>query len=336
MGDVLHLLPALSDLSKHHPDVQVDWAVEDSFAEIPSWHPRVHRVIRVGTRRWRRLSWQNIKEFCSFVKDMRTDKYDLVIDAQGLMKSAGLSLFARLNENGKRVGFCKNSIKESFAARVYSQAISIDRNQHAIARLRQLFSQAFDYSLPQEKELTESLQYLIQLPNKSENALNRRAIFFLHGTTWLSKHLPDQLWRDLRDLVIDDGYQVKIGWGNEIEKQRAEWIAQDNVDVEVIPKSSLTELAIKIQSAAGAVSVDTGLGHLAAALSLPTVSVYGATDAILTGAIGEQQVHIQTKYPCSPCMLKQCDKVTSQVDNPPCYQTLSAADIWQVLYERIA
>lgn len=338
MGDVLHLFPALTDLYKHHPDVEVDWVVEDSFAEIPTWHPSVQRVIRARTRQWRSLNWQNIKEFYRFTKDLRARKYDVVIDAQGLMKSAGLSLFTRLNRQGKRVGFCKNSIKESPAARCYTQKITIKRDQHAIARLRQLFSNAFEYGVPDETNITEHLRYQINLPGKvdADAALNRRTIFFLHGTTWLSKHLPDQIWRDLLDLVTDDGYQVKICWGNENERQRALWIAQNNVDVEVLPKLGLTDLAKKIANAAGAISVDTGLGHLASALNLPTVSVYGATDATLTGALGNEKIHIQTKYPCSPCMLKQCNKVTNQVNQPPCYQTLSAASIWQALYERIA
>ena len=336
MGDVLHLMPALSDLYKHDSKVEVDWVVEDGFADIPAWHPAVRRVIRAGTRRWRRLNWQNIKEFRCFVKDLRSERYDVVIDAQGLMKSAGLSLFARLKPNGKRVGYCKDSIKESFASRCYTQKVTVNRDQHAILRLRQLFSLAFDYDLSAESKITRTLNYQIRLPSKASDTLNRRTIFFIHGTTWLSKHLPDQIWRDLLDLVIDDGYQVKICWGNENERQRAEWIAQQNVDVEVLPKLTLTELAKELQNAAGAISVDTGLGHLTAALNIPAVSVYGATNAALTGALGKEQIHIQTNYPCSPCMLKQCDKITNQVDQPPCYLTLSAAEIWQTLYEKIA
>lgn len=334
MGDVLHLMPALSDLYKKHPQVTVDWMVEDSFSEIPKWHPSVQRVITVATRRWRSFKWKNIIEFWAFVKELRTEKYDVVIDAQGLMKSAGLSLFARRNKGGKRVGFCKDSIKESFSAVFYQQKISISRQQHAIDRLRQLFAQAFDYPVP--SNLIGSLNYQISLPTKQPDSLGQRTVFFLHGTTWPSKHLPDQIWRDLLDLVIDDGYQVKICWGNDVERQRAEWIAQNRVDVHVLPKLNLTELSRQIKSSAGAISVDTGLGHLAAALNVPSVSVYGATNAELTGALGEEQILLQTQYPCSPCLLKQCNKITEQVALPPCYQTLSAEDIWQPLYEQIA
>ena len=119
------------------------------------------------------------------------------------------------------------------------------------------------------------------------------------------------------------------------EKKRAEWIAQDHSNVEVMPKSNLNELARELRNSAGVIAVDTGLGHMAASLGVPSVSVYGATDARLTGSVGESQVHLQCSYPCSPCFLKECDKLTDQLIDPPCYQTLSAAKIWQALYRLI-
>jgi len=343
MGDILHLFPALTDLQKNMPQLEVDWLVEDSFSEIPSWHPTVKRVVCVGTRRWRSLSWQNIKEFYQFVSLIRRDKYDYVIDAQGLMKSAVLSRFVRLNKSGKRIGFSADSIKESPAAKFYQNKIQVPRNLHAIERLRQLFAQGFGYTFRNDEHrrnensaLKVKLNYQVELPGKTTKSLNHRTIFFLHGTTWASKHLPDQVWRDLLDLVTDDGYQVKLCWGTQVEHERANWIALDKSDVEVLPKQSLTDLAKKLKVSAGVISVDTGLGHLAAAMGVPAVTVYGATDAKLTGAIGEGQNHLQTDYPCSPCLLKQCNKTTDQVLTPPCYQTLSAANIWQILYEQIA
>lgn len=338
MGDVVHLMPALSEFNKHYPQAQVDWLVEESFAEIPHWHPCVQRVIKVATRRWRSFNWQNLREFLHFKKELRSVKYDVVIDAQGLMKSAVLSRFARLNKGAKRIGFSADSIKESPAANFYNKKIEIPRDQHAIERLRQLFAKAFNYPLENEPSVgaQPALDYQINLPNKANRPQNQQTIFFLHGTTWPSKHLPDQVWRDLLDLVTDDGYRVSLCWGNEIEHKRALWIAQDHVNAQVLDKMNLNELAQHIQSAAGVIAVDTGLAHIAAALEVPAVSVYGATDARLTGALGQGQQHLQTQYPCSPCLLKNCDKITDQVITPPCYQTLSATHIWQLLYERIA
>jgi heptosyltransferase-1 len=334
MGDVLHLAPALTDLRKHYPDVVVDWMVEGSFAEIPRWHPSVDRVVKVSTRKWRKLSKDNISEFLAFWKELRKEPYDVIIDAQGLMKSAVFSRFAKRATGGVRVGFSGDSIKESPAAKLYSKKIAVDRELHAVDRLRALIAGSFNYPVPQS-----GLDYGLRLkkPSSSDN----NTIMLFHGTTWDSKHLPNQSWRDIAELAGDDGYKVKLAWGNEQERERAEWIAQDLRHVSVLPRSNLTDLAEIITGIAGAIAVDTGLGHMAAAFGVPCVSVYGATDASLTGAVGQNQIHIQSKQSCSPCLLKSCPKLTSEIVDPPCYSArngntkVSADAIWQTLYEQI-
>lgn len=335
MGDVLHLMPALSDLAVAHPDVVVDWMVEDSFAEIPVWHPNVDRVITVSTRRWRRLKWQNVKEFFAFAKELRAQPYDVVVDAQGLMKSAGLAWFSKLVEGGFRAGFSGVSIKESPAARLYHKTVTVERDQHAITRLRQLFASIFNYAEP-----SNEVNYNINLPKHIIEESDTVMLF--HGTTWATKHLPESLWREIADLACDDGYRVKLAWGNEIERKRAESIANGRPDISVLDRSTLTDLAHTIAGIAGAIAVDTGLGHMAAALGVPCVSVYGSTNSNLTGAMGRHQTLVQSAYPCSPCMHKKCPKLTEQVVEPPCYKEseanpkLSASSIWQTLYRQIA
>jgi heptosyltransferase-1 len=334
MGDVLHLMPALSDLVKAKPGVVIDWMVEDSFAEIPAWHPSVERVIRVSTRRWRSLKWQNIFEFWRFIKQLRSETYDVVVDAQGLMKSAGFARFAKLNEKGFCAGFSGSSIKESPAARLYHKKVEVAREQHAVARLRQLFVGVFDYSEPAAK-----LNYGLSLPKPAIR--NPETIMLFHGTTWATKHLPDSLWREIADLASDDGYTVMLAWGNEVERKRAEWIAETGPDVMVLKRTTLTDLACNISGISGAIAVDTGLGHMAAALGIPCVSVYGSTDSTLTGAVGRHQTLIQSTYQCSPCFQKQCSKLSESVLEPPCYKDsganpkLSAMAIWQTLYRQI-
>lgn len=348
MGDVLHLMPALSDLQKQHPDATVDWMVEDSFAEIPAWHPIVQRVIQVSTRRWRSLAFSNIREFLTFLKELRAQPYDVVIDAQGLIKSAVFSRFARLAPNGLRAGFSGDSIKESPAAYWYQKKVLVDRQQHAIKRLRALFAGVFDYTQPQTEvdyqlDLGALSASLAALTNKnagpdvtsSQTSNLKPSIMLLHGTTWPTKHLPEKVWGELADLIGGEGYDVTVCWGNQQERLRAERIANGRPHVSILPKSSLSDLAITLSKTLGVIAVDTGLGHLAAALSVPMVSLYGSTNSQLTGAVGKNQIHIQTDYPCSPCLLKTCNKLTEQVSSPPCYQSVSSATIWQALYDQI-
>lgn len=326
MGDVLHLMPALTDLHKNKPEVEIDWLVEDSFADIPTWHPAVKRVIKASTRKWRKFDRQSRDEYRDFKKELRSETYDVVVDAQGLIKSALIARLAKLTNSGFRAGFSSDSIKESPAAWAYKRKIKVNRKLHAVERLRLLFAGIFNY------EYAPTIDYGLTLP-KNETS-NNDTVFFFHGTTWASKHLPDQLWRDLRDRVITSGYNVKLAWGNEIERRRAQWIAEEKEGVTVLPKSSLTDLAQELSSAKGAIAVDTGLGHLAAALATPCVSVYGATDSSLTGAWGKNQVRWQSEYPCSPCMLKECNKLNSQQTQPPCYDEFIQNEIWQTLIDQ--
>lgn len=333
MGDVLHLMPALTDLKQHHPEAVIDWMVEESFADIPAWHPAVDRTIKVATRRWRTLKWRNIVEFLNFLKVLRSEPYDLVIDAQGLIKSAVFARFAKLKRAGTRSGYSGNSIKESPAARLYGRRIAVERQQHAIERLRKLLAGALDYEYD-----PGVLDYGLRSPKVVSDSCS---IMLFHGTTWATKHVPEALWHELAELANEDGYKVKLAWGNQAEYERAKRIATGRPYVEVLAKSSLTELSRTITTIAGAIAVDTGLGHMAAAFSVPCVSLYGATDANLTGALGQGQVRIQSAYPCSPCLLKQCPKLTDQVKQPPCYKSsdanpkLAAAEVWQALYEKI-
>lgn len=334
MGDVLHLAPALTDLRKHYPDVIVDWMVEASFAEIPTWHPSVDRVIKVSTRKWRKLNKDNLVEFLAFWKELRQESYDVIVDAQGLMKSAVFSRFAKRTKSGIRTGFSGDSIKESPAAKLYTKKIVVDRKLHAVERLRELLAGSFDYPKP-----TSALEYGLELNKKVGDSSD--TIMLFHGTTWDSKHLPKQLWRDIAELIGDDGYKVKLAWGNERERERAEWIALALPHVSVLPRTNLTDLAQILSGIAGSIAVDTGLGHMAAAFSVPCVSIYGSTNASLTGAVGRNQVHIQSALSCSPCLLKQCPKLNAQVIDPPCYLTtssnkkMSAEAIWQSLYQQI-
>lgn len=328
MGDVLHALPAITDLAKAHPDIELDWMVEETFAEIPRWHPYVNTIIPVATRRWRSLTWRNSREFFGFLKQLRQRSYDVVVDAQGLMKSALLCRFARLSKNGVRAGFSGGSIKETPAARLYQRRVDVPQSDHAVDRLRQLFSSVFEYEFNRD-----SMTYGISA--KRQSGTKVPTIMFLHGTTWATKHLPEETWAELADFANEDGYRVALAWGSDAERARAQRIVGDEIDRQVLPKMSLFELKNYLAEVDGVIAVDTGLGHLAAALGVPCVSLYGATDASLTGAAGMNQQRLQSAYPCSPCLLKACPKIRDHSQNPPCYRSLDAQTIWQALSRQI-
>lgn len=300
LGDVIHTLPALTDAMRALPGIQFDWVVEEGFAEIPTWHPAVANVIPVAIRRWRKHLWQTLKngEWRQFKQRLRDTRYDLVIDAQGLLKSAWLTRYV----NAPIAGLDKNSAREPLAARFYNQSYAVARGQHAVERLRHLFAQALGYSVPAGVG-----DYGLDRSRLLTATQDAPFVLFLHGTTWDSKHWPELYWRQLAERMIGQGFEVRLPWGNPVEKARAERLADGLDNAVVLPKLNLAGVARVLVGARGCVAVDTGLGHLAAALDVPTLSLFGPTNPGLTGAYGRSQVHLAADYPaCAPCLQKKC------------------------------
>ncbi|ALE90020.1 lipopolysaccharide heptosyltransferase I [Pseudomonas versuta] len=324
LGDVIHALPALSDAARAIPGITFDWVVEEGFAEIPTWHPAVGKVIPVAIRRWRKNIWQTIKsgEWRRFKQSLRAEKYDLVIDAQGLVKSAWLTRYV----NAPVAGLDKNSAREPLASRFYQRRLAVARGQHAVERLRQLFAVALGYDLP--KGLGDyglDVERLIELPR------NKPYVLFLHGTTWDTKHWPELYWRDLALRMADKGVEVRLPWGNPAEKSRAERIANGLGNAVVLPKLNLAGVARVLASASACVAVDTGLGHLAAALDVPTISLFGPTNPGLTGAYGKVQIHLASDFPCAPCLQKKCTYQPTAQDQ----QRFDLKNEWPLCFTRL-
>jgi heptosyltransferase-1 len=324
LGDVLHTLPALTDTFNARPDIRFDWVVEESLVDIPGWHPAVDRTIALANRRWRREPWAILGGGRRLWCELRERRYDMVLDAQGLIKSAVLSVIA----HGSRYGLARDSAREPLAAWVYHHGIKVNRHQHAIDRLRQLFAAALRYPLP-ESDVDYGISHDRLGPASYPESANY--VLFLHGTTWPSKNWPEPYWRELIRLANGDHLKVLLPAGNAIEKARAERLAADNALAQVLPAVDLTELASLLAAAAGVVAVDTGLGHLAAALAAPCVSIYGATDPRLTGTRARHQHHMIAEFPCAPCLRRRCTYSGEMAVTPACYNTVPPAKVWGTL-----
>lgn len=287
LGDVIHTLPALTDAQRAIPGIQFDWVVEEGFAEIPAWHPAVVQVIPVAIRRWRRHLLQTLRsgEWRRFKPRLRETRYDLVIDAQGLLKSAWLTRYV----SAPVAGLDRQSAREPLASRFYDRRYAIGRDQHALERVRQLFAQALGYSVP------ETMADYGLDRNQLATSGDQPYLLFLHGTTWPSKHWPEGNWRELAERMSEFGWSIRLPWGNADEKARAERIAENLSSVSVLPKLNLGGIAKVVAGARACVAVDTGLGHLAAALDVPSISLYGPTLPGRVGAYGRSQVHL-----CAP------------------------------------
>ena len=146
MGDVVHALPAISDLRRLRPGITIDWLVEAPFAAIPRLHPAVTRVLPLGWRKWRKTLWRrDTRAAVATLRDeLKLEAYDLVIDLQGLLKSVMWGLQAR----GPLVGYDRASIREPAAALCYQRTATVSRELHAVERCRRLMALHLGYALP--------------------------------------------------------------------------------------------------------------------------------------------------------------------------------------------
>jgi heptosyltransferase-1 len=309
LGDVIHNLPIISDIRAHHADIEIDWLVESSFSDIPQLHPHVNEVIPVAIRQWRKAlfnqqTWQQIE---TLKQTLAAKNYDLVLDSQGLLKSALLSKLTR----GQKHGYDRHSIREPLASLFYDVKHPVSRQQHAVARNRQLAAATFAYAMPSQLPdygLKVSTAIAVQLPMPY--------IVGLHGTSRDSKLWETASWIALGQELARRHTQLVLPWSNDAELKRAEFIASKLQNVTVLPKLSIHQLALAIKQAQAAIGVDTGLSHLAAALDVPTVALYTDTDPGLTGvcagafapAVNLGGIH---QSPTVPQVIKALDQVLS-------------------------
>ena len=293
LGDVIHCLPVVHDIRAHYPNAQIDWLVEESFADIPRMHVGVNQVFTVALRRWKKaiFSKNTWAEIAALKKLIQQNQYDAIIDCQGLLKSALIMRQA----HGVKHGYDKNSIREPIASWFYDKKYNISYQQHAVTRNRALVAMSLGYAIP-----TNVPDYGINSTNNTPasridiglqacpQALKSLGnyIVALHGTSRDSKLWPVENWVDLGRELAKQNLNLALPWANDVEFKRANTIASQLQNAIVLPKLSIAELASVIGQAQAAIGVDTGLSHLAAALNIPTIAIYTDTNPALTGVMG--------------------------------------------------
>mgnify|MGYP000287418687 CR=1 FL=1 len=277
MGDVVHALPVVSDVLRKHPQAQIDWLVEAPFAAIPQLHPGVRRVLPIAWRKWRGQltkgsTWRAISAARA---DLKREPYDLVLDLQGLVKSA---LWAR-QARGPVAGYDRSSIREPLAAFLYQHTAKVSRELHAVERCRQLAA-AIGISAPPIGPPVFGLRapltgwtprapYAVLIPNASRR----------------EKLWPERHWTSIGRKLHERGWLPLVLWGRPDEQSLAEHIAA-SCEGDVPPFLRVDEMASVLAGAQQVVGLDTGFTHLAAALGRPTVGIYCDHEPGLAGITG--------------------------------------------------
>ncbi len=272
LGDLVHMLPAISDIARHVPGAQIDWIVEEGFAEIPSWHPAVNEVIPVAHRRWRKHWWsaQTRAARKALRHKLGQQHYDIVLDMQALMKSVWLVRQA----HGERHGLDFRSAREPLASFFYNVKHTIKFWQPAVARQRQLAAAALGYTYTGEADfglgaITSGVQvqpYAVIMPSASRD----------------DKLWPEADWQRVFARLQEHGLALKLLSGSPAETERARRLVEGNPHAEVLPRMNLTEVALVLAGARIMVGLDSGLTHLSAGLGRPTIGIYKASTPVRT------------------------------------------------------
>lgn len=278
MGDLVHTWPALTECLGHCPNLHITWLVEEDFVALARLHPAVDEVIPVAWRRWRKYlfnhaTWQ---EMDRLHLQLKNGTWDIIIDSQGLIKSAFLAFLAR----GKTVGYSWQNAREPLASLFYKENYSVDHGLCAVEKNRALFAKAFCYSVFGEPKFGLEL--------KKYNIENDKDpyIVFLHTTSQKFKQWPIEYWIDLgKKLTSSKKIDILIPWSNQEEYLRAIALSQAIPYSHLLKKLDLKEMIDIIKNAFSVFGLDTGLTHLANAFNIPLVAIYTQTDPKKTGVV---------------------------------------------------
>jgi len=295
LGDVLHNLPIVWDLRKRLPEAQIDWIVEEAY--VPLLEPLkttesfrgIDRIIPLAFRRWRKnlLSIRTWQEFFTMRKLLQSVTYDIVIETQGLLKSALVCALAKKSKYAIVSGLGNATEYSGYEPMVkifYTQSVRVPVQCHAIDRSRQVMCSALDWPLIDrysEPPLFYPSSFVGQLAPLSIEGLRKQPtcetipyIVCFHSTARAAKRWPSENWIELGKALSSRGYQVLFPWGNSEEMKISTLIA-NQVPRAIVPRSfTIVEAYRVVAHATLTIGVDTGLTHLAAVLGLPTVEIY--------------------------------------------------------------
>jgi len=295
LGDVLHNLPIVWDLRQRLPNAQIDWIVEEAY--VPLLAPLqttenfrgIDRIIPIALRRWRKNLWslRTWQEFFTMRQQLQATSYDVILETQGLLKSALVCALARKSDTAIVAGLgnaTEYSGYEPIARTFYTQSVHAPLKCHAIDRSRQVMCSAFDWPLlnrADEPPHFYPTELINQIPVLAIEGLKKATdgsvmpyIMCFHSTARAAKRWPNESWVDLGKALANHGYQLIFPWGSATERKVSELIASQ-ISGAIVPRAiSIEEAYALIAHATLTIGVDTGLTHLAAVLGKPTVELY--------------------------------------------------------------
>ena len=282
MGDIIHTFPAAVDFKKAFPEAELHWLVEESFADVCGLCSAVDAMPKTAFRRWRKTPFASSvrREIRDLKERLRSEKYDAVVDTQGILRSAWAASWAGVPV----MGYSRRTVREPLATFFYKKTFEMPARLGTVRRYRRMLAAAIGYEIDEEHPKfgakAPALKVDLDLP---ENF----AALFVNASLKRPKLWVEERWKELVCSLASIGLSSVLFWGNDSEKERAERIAAASPAARVLPRMKIPEIAAVVSQAKIGIGLDTGLMHLAAALAIPCVGVWVDTDLEKISLIGE-------------------------------------------------
>ncbi|MBC8418475.1 MAG: lipopolysaccharide heptosyltransferase II [Proteobacteria bacterium] len=315
IGDVVQSLPFLEAIREGLPEANIDWLVEEAASQIIEGHPAVRRVIVSRRKSWQERLWGGrnifpvIGEVVRLLKEVRADKYDLIIDLQGLLKSGVLTA---LSKGKRKIGM--SGSREGAGLFLNERPVVVDYDRHAIDRYLKVAeylgcdSDGWMGHIP----VFESDRGGIDRILNNDGVKKRPLVAINPLAKWTTKLWDHERFAILADRIRDELACEVVFTGSPVDGPVIGRITgiMKGATLNLAGRTSLKELAYLYSRCRLLVTVDTGPMHMAAAMGCPVVALFGPTAPWRTGPYGKGHQVIRADIECSPCFKKRCDHMS--------------------------
>ncbi len=307
LGDIVHSMVILQFIKKHYPESSITWITEDRFFDVLNFNPHIDKLIVLNLKRIKKeKSFKLLKSEINLLRSL--DKFDMILDAQGLIKSAVVSFFLK----GDVCGLDKKSAREPLSSLFYHKKIFIPCFDNVVYRNLNLASNCLNFSYTKD-EIIDKEAYLFYDKNKDYSYIDKflskkeKNILFVTNSSSDNKNYPKDKYIEISKRV--DANFLTI-WANEKEKMDAEYLSFHS-NIKVLPKLAINDLKYLISKVDLVVGGDTGPTHMAWAVNKPSVVLFGYTP---TSMMFETDINIAVKsgYVVNGCRF---DKNNSSIKN---------------------
>jgi lipopolysaccharide heptosyltransferase I len=316
LGDVVHSLPFLNALRESFPKAEIHWVIAKGLEDLLTGHPMINKIWVINKDMWKKLSHihNSLHELRILLKRLRKEKYNIVVDLQGLLRSG---IIALSTGSSLRVGFREAREGSRF---FYTHTIKGGKDVHAVDRYLKIASfldcRIDDVCFPLPLSFNSSLLTDLSIP--------KHYAVVAPGARWETKRWPPEKYGELTSLLplhtVIVGSRADEGIAEEIQS------FSKGKAISLAGKTTIKDLIEVIRGAQFFISNDSGPLHIAAALGIPVFAIFGPTDPVRTGPYGKNHTVIRENISCSACFRRICSDLK-------CMKKLSAEKVFEAIKE---